>query len=66
MSAALQLFRNISSNYLKVGINALIVLLLTPYIVNELGGGLYAVWVIVLTLGYYLDFLDRRSQASNV
>ncbi len=58
MSSVLQLFRNVSSNYLKVGIDGVIAIVLTPYLVQELGVAQYAVWIIVNTLGYYLGFLD--------
>jgi O-antigen/teichoic acid export membrane protein len=58
MSSVLQLFRNVSSNYLKVGIDGVIAIVLTPYIVQELGVAQYAVWIIVNTLGYYLGFFD--------
>jgi O-antigen/teichoic acid export membrane protein len=58
MSSVLQLFRNVSSNYLKVGIDGVIAIVLTPYLVQELGVAQYAIWIIVNTLGYYLGFLD--------
>lgn len=50
--------RNISSNYLKVAADGIIVVLLTPYVVGELGAAQYAVWIIVQTIGYYLGFFD--------
>ncbi|MEO8464156.1 MAG: lipopolysaccharide biosynthesis protein [Gammaproteobacteria bacterium] len=58
MKGPLQLLRNVSSNYVKVGVNGLVLLFLTPYVVNELGVAQYAVWVILHTVGYYLRFLD--------
>jgi len=58
MNAVIRLLRNVGSNYVKVGVDGLIIIVLTPYLVNELGVALYAVWVIVQTIGYYLGFLD--------
>lgn len=58
MNALLQRLRNVSSNYVSVAVHGLIVILLTPYVVNELGVAQYAVWIIVQTIGYYLGFLD--------
>lgn len=58
MNGVLRLLRNISSNYVKVAVNATVLILLTPYIIHQLGEPAYAVWIIVLTLGYYLNFLD--------
>ena len=53
-----QFLRNITSNYVVTSIDALVFVLLTPFVVNSLGIELYAVWVILQTLGYYLDFFD--------
>ncbi len=58
MSGPLQLLRNVSSNYVKAVVSGLILLVLTPYVVKELGVAGYAVWVILQTVGYYLGFLD--------
>ncbi len=58
MSVILQRLRNISSNYVGVVVRGLIVILLTPFVVRELGTSGYAVWVISQTIGYYLGFLD--------
>jgi O-antigen/teichoic acid export membrane protein len=58
MSIILQRLRNISSNYAAVGVHALIVIVLTPFVVHELGTASYAVWVLVQAIAYYLGFLD--------
>lgn len=58
MNAALRLLRNISSNYARAGVEGVILIVLTPLIVQTLGPAVYAVWVIVQTLAYYLGFLD--------
>lgn len=58
MSRSSQFFRNVTSNYAVVAIEAVIFVLLTPFIVHELGIEQYAVWVIIVTIGYYLDFFD--------
>jgi O-antigen/teichoic acid export membrane protein len=58
MSVIPQRLRNISSNYAGVVVHGLIVILLTPFVVRELGTSGYAVWIIIQTIGYYLGFLD--------
>ncbi|HSG64282.1 MAG TPA: oligosaccharide flippase family protein, partial [Gammaproteobacteria bacterium] len=44
--------------YLAVAVHGLVIIVLTPFVVRELGTSLYAAWVIVQTIGYYLGFLD--------
>lgn len=58
MTAVLRLLRNVSSNYLYAVVNGLVLVVLTPIVVRTLGVEMYAVWVIVQTLAYYLGFLD--------
>ena len=58
MIRASQFLRNVTSNYVVVGVDALIFILLTPIVVRSLGLELYAVWVIMQTIAYYLDYLD--------
>lgn len=58
MSMILQRLRNVMSNYLGVIVHGLILILLTPFVVRELGTSLYAVWIIVETLCHYLGFFD--------
>jgi O-antigen/teichoic acid export membrane protein len=58
MSGIARLFRNISSNYVKVGVDGVITIALTPFVVQQLGVAQYAVWLIAGTIGYYLGFLD--------
>jgi len=50
--------RNVASNYGVTALDAVIFILLTPFVVRHLGIEHYAVWVIVQTIGYYLGFLD--------
>src|SRR5690606_5535577 len=58
VTAVLRLLRNVSSNYLYAVVNGLVLVVLTPIVVRTLGVEMYAVWVIVQTLAYYLGFLD--------
>ena len=58
MSRASQFLRNVSSSYVLVGIDATLLILLTPYVIHKLGLEAYAVWIIIQTISYYLDFLD--------
>ena len=58
MSTANRFLRNVASNYVVTGADALILILLTPFVVHQLGIEHYAVWIIVQTIGYYLSFLD--------
>lgn len=53
-----QFFRNVSSNFGIAGIEALVFILLTPYVVHKLGIADYAVWVIIETVAYFLGFFD--------
>lgn len=53
-----QFFRNVTSNFGIAGIEALIFILLTPYVVHKLGIADYAVWVIIETVAYFLGFFD--------
>jgi O-antigen/teichoic acid export membrane protein len=50
--------RNVSANYLGVGVRTLLFLLLTPFIIHYLGTAGYAVWILAHTLAFYLRFLD--------
>ena len=58
MSRSSQFLRNVTSNYVVTGVDAVVFILLTPFVVHSLGIELYAVWVILQTLGNYLDFFD--------
>src|SRR4051812_13572152 len=59
MSASARILRNIASGWLGFATNALVTLLLTPFVLAELGTARYGVWALTASLiGYYglLDF----------
>lgn len=58
MIRASRFLKNVTSNYVVTTVDAAIFILLTPFIVHSLGVEIYAVWVILQTIGFYLDFLD--------
>ncbi len=58
MTRASRFLKNVTSNYVVTGVDILIFVLLTPFIVHRLGLEHYAVWVILQSIGFYLDFFD--------
>lgn len=52
------LIRNALSNYVALGVNLLVMLLLTPLVVRSLGQVGYGVWVLVGTIVGYAGLLD--------
>lgn len=53
-----QFFRNVTSNFGIAGIEAIVFILLTPYVVHKLGIADYAVWVLIEAVAYFLGFFD--------
>jgi O-antigen/teichoic acid export membrane protein len=59
MSTAGTILRNIASNWVGFAVNALVTLLLTPFVLHQLGASRYGIWAITASIiGYYglLDF----------
>lgn len=52
------LIRNALSNYVALGVNLLVMLLLTPLVVRSLGRLGYGMWILVGTIVGYAGLLD--------
>ncbi len=50
--------RNVSSNWVGFAVNALVTLLLTPFVLRELGEARYGVWILTSSVIGYYGFLD--------
>lgn len=64
MSRTAALLRNIAANWIGFAVNAGITLVLTPFVLRQLGEARYGIWVISFSIiGYYglLDFGFRGS-----
>lgn len=64
MSRSNTILRNIGSNWIGFAVNAIVVLLLTPFVLRELGESRFGIWAITSSIiGYYglLDFGVRGS-----
>ena len=59
MGTANTILRNVASNWVGFAVNALLTLVLTPYVLHSLGASRYGIWAITASvIGYYglLDF----------
>src|SRR3954468_16206293 len=59
MGTANTILRNVVSNWVGFAVNALVTLILTPYVLHGLGASRYGIWAITASvIGYYglLDF----------
>jgi O-antigen/teichoic acid export membrane protein len=59
MGTANTILRNVASNWIGFAVNALVTLILTPYVLHALGASRYGIWAITASvIGYYglLDF----------
>jgi len=56
------ILRNISSNWIGFAVNSLVTLLLTPYVLRELGDARYGVWILTASVIGYYGFLDLGFQ----
>lgn len=64
MSRSATILRNIASNWAGFAINAVITLILTPFVLRELGDARYGVWVLTLSIIGYYGFLDLGLRGS--
>ena len=56
--------RNVVSSLLRVGINALVALILPAYLTHRLSVKVYGAWVLILQLGAYVSYLDFGVQTA--
>ncbi len=53
-----RLVRNVVSNYLGFAVNAVVTLLLTPFLIRSLGPAIFGTWVLLNTLLAYFRLLE--------
>ncbi len=64
MGRAARLLRNITANWLGFAVNALVTLLLTPFVLQTLGEARYGIWVISSSIVGYYGLLDLGFRGS--
>jgi len=57
---------NVASNYLGVAANALVTLLLTPYLVYRLGAETFGLWVLLGSLFAYVQLFDLGASVATI
>src|ERR1700736_6806978 len=60
----LQILKNVSSSWFALGVNILVGVFLSPFILHRLGDAAFGIWVLIFSLtGYYgiFDFGIRSS-----
>lgn len=63
MSRAATILRNVASNWIGFVINAAVTLVLTPYVLHELGVARYGIWILTSSVIGYYGFLDLGFRA---
>ena len=63
MSRSATILRNISYNWIGFVVNAAVTLVLTPFVLHELGPSRYGVWILTSTFVGYYGFLDLGFRA---
>jgi O-antigen/teichoic acid export membrane protein len=63
MSRTSVILRNVASNWAGFGINAAVTLVLTPFVLRELGPARYGIWVLTSSIIGYYGFLDLGFRA---
>lgn len=58
MSRAATILRNIASNWVGFAVNAAVTLVLTPFVLGELGVARYGVWILTSSIIGYYGLLD--------
>lgn len=58
MSRSAVLLRNVASNWVGFAVNATVTLVLTPYVLHELGVARYGIWILTSSFIGYYGFLD--------
>jgi len=52
------ILRNITSNWVGFAVNAAVTLILTPFVLRELGAARYGIWILTSSFVGYYGFLD--------
>jgi O-antigen/teichoic acid export membrane protein len=58
MSRSSVILRNISSNWIGYAANALVTLILTPFVLHQLGDARYGVWILTVSIIGHFGLLD--------
>ncbi len=58
LTRATAILRNVATNWIAFGINALVTLALTPIVLHDLGAAQYGIWVLTTSVIGYYGLLD--------
>jgi O-antigen/teichoic acid export membrane protein len=61
-----QIVKNVSSNWFSLGINVVVGLLLSPFIVHRLGDTAFGLWVLIFSITGYYGMFDLGIRSSIV
>ncbi len=60
------IIRNLGSNWFALGINVLVCIFLSPYILHRLGDEAFGLWILIFSLTGYHGFFDLGIRSSIV
>lgn len=60
------IIRNLGSNWFALGINVLVCIFLSPYILHRLGDEAFGLWILIFSLTGYYGFFDLGIRSSIV
>src|SRR5271169_4064868 len=60
------LFKNVGSSWFGLGVNILVGLLLSPYILHHLGDEAFGLWVLIFSITGYYGLFDLGIRSSIV
>src|SRR5258708_21842392 len=60
------LFKNVGSSWFALGVNILVGLLLSPYILHHLGDDAFGLWVLIFSITGYYGLFDLGIRSSIV
>src|SRR5271156_1204014 len=61
-----QIVKNVSSNWFSLGINVVVGLLLSPFILHRLGDTAFGLWVLIFSITGYYGMFDLGIRSSIV
>src|SRR5277367_545915 len=59
-----QIFRNVASSWFSLGVNILIGIFLSPFIVHRLGDAAFGIWVLIFSVTGYYGLFDLGIRSS--
>jgi O-antigen/teichoic acid export membrane protein len=60
----LQIIKNVSSSWFALGINVLVGIVLSPYILHRLGDAAFGIWILIFSLTGYYGLFDLGIRSS--